>query len=137
MLGPTGNLRAPTIRRGKTVLVGFNDETFEKVLGWGSALETGSRDVGSVEATSQMEGRYRRKLIHLIANRMGGEFAGAELYGMGVSSAPSVGEKRLAADLTCEEAEHGSRFVELLTELGLESSPRTVPSIGAPALARA
>ena len=33
MLGPTGNLRAPTIRRGKTVLVGFNEELFAKVLG--------------------------------------------------------------------------------------------------------
>jgi len=33
MLGPTGNLRAPTIRRGKTVLVGFNEEVFEKVFG--------------------------------------------------------------------------------------------------------
>lgn len=32
MLGPTGNLRAPTIRKGKTVLVGFNDEAFEKVF---------------------------------------------------------------------------------------------------------
>jgi len=28
MLGPTGNLRAPTLRAGKTVLVGFNDELF-------------------------------------------------------------------------------------------------------------
>ena len=33
MLGPTGNLRAPTIRRGKTVVVGFNDEVFESVFG--------------------------------------------------------------------------------------------------------
>ena len=33
MLGPTGNLRAPTIRTGKTVVVGFNDEVFAKVLG--------------------------------------------------------------------------------------------------------
>jgi hypothetical protein len=33
MLGPTGNLRAPTIRRGKTVLVGFNEEVFEQVFG--------------------------------------------------------------------------------------------------------
>ncbi len=33
MLGPTGNLRAPTIRKGKTVLVGFNEELFEKVFG--------------------------------------------------------------------------------------------------------
>ena len=32
MLGPTGNLRAPTIRSGKTVLVGFDEETFAKVL---------------------------------------------------------------------------------------------------------
>ena len=33
MLGPTGNLRAPTIRRGKTVLVGFNEEAFAARLG--------------------------------------------------------------------------------------------------------
>ncbi len=33
MLGPTGNLRAPTLRVGKTTLVGFNDETYESVLG--------------------------------------------------------------------------------------------------------
>lgn len=33
MLGPTGNLRAPTIVRGKTVLVGFNQEVFEQRLG--------------------------------------------------------------------------------------------------------
>ena len=33
MLGPTGNLRAPTLRRGKTVLVGFNEEVFDRVLG--------------------------------------------------------------------------------------------------------
>ena len=28
MLGPTGNLRAPTVRRGKTLFVGFNEEEF-------------------------------------------------------------------------------------------------------------
>ena len=33
MLGPTGNLRAPTIRRGKTVLVGFNEDVFQEKLG--------------------------------------------------------------------------------------------------------
>ena len=32
MLGPTGNMRAPTLRVGKTVLVGFNDEQFEAVF---------------------------------------------------------------------------------------------------------
>ncbi len=32
MLGPTGNLRAPTIRKGKTLLVGFDDDTFRDVL---------------------------------------------------------------------------------------------------------
>ena len=32
MLGPTGNLRAPTLRKGKTVLVGFQDEVFTKIL---------------------------------------------------------------------------------------------------------
>ena len=32
MLGPTGNLRAPTIRRGKVVLVGFNEGVFAKKL---------------------------------------------------------------------------------------------------------
>ena len=33
MLGPTGNLRAPAIRAGKTVLIGFNEEVFADVLG--------------------------------------------------------------------------------------------------------
>jgi len=33
MLGATGNLRAPTIVRGKTVLVGFNQEVFDDLLG--------------------------------------------------------------------------------------------------------
>ncbi len=28
MLGPTGNLRAPTLRLGKTVLVGFSDNVY-------------------------------------------------------------------------------------------------------------
>lgn len=32
MLGPTGNLRAPTMRIGKTTVVGFNEETFAEVL---------------------------------------------------------------------------------------------------------
>ena len=32
MLGPTGNLRAPTIRKGKTVIVGFNEEVFADKL---------------------------------------------------------------------------------------------------------
>jgi hypothetical protein len=32
MLGPTGNLRAPTLRVGKTVVVGFNDEAYESAL---------------------------------------------------------------------------------------------------------
>ncbi|MCP4786945.1 MAG: hypothetical protein GY903_32675 [Fuerstiella sp.] len=32
MLGPTGNLRAPTIKAGKTIMVGFNSEVFEEVL---------------------------------------------------------------------------------------------------------
>ena len=32
MLGPTGNLRAPTLRAGKTVLVGFNEDVFSDAL---------------------------------------------------------------------------------------------------------
>jgi len=33
MLGPTGNLRAPTLRVGKTVLVGFHEDSYRTVLG--------------------------------------------------------------------------------------------------------
>ena len=33
MLGPTGNLRAPTIQVGKTVVVGFHDEVYQEILG--------------------------------------------------------------------------------------------------------
>jgi hypothetical protein len=32
MLGPTGNLRAPTAIVGKTVLVGFNEDAYSEVL---------------------------------------------------------------------------------------------------------
>jgi hypothetical protein len=32
LLGPTGNLRAPTLRKGRTLVVGFNPEAYEQVL---------------------------------------------------------------------------------------------------------
>ena len=32
MLGPTGNLRAPTLRKGKTLIIGFDEETYSKLL---------------------------------------------------------------------------------------------------------
>ncbi len=33
MLGPTGNLRAPTLRVGKNLVVGFNEEAYGSVFG--------------------------------------------------------------------------------------------------------
>ena len=33
MLGPTGNLRAPCLKIGKTVIVGFNDDVYADVFG--------------------------------------------------------------------------------------------------------
>ena len=33
MLGTTGNLRAPVVRVGKTLLVGYNEEAYGEVLG--------------------------------------------------------------------------------------------------------
>lgn len=32
LLGPTGKLRAPTLRKGRALLVGFDEATYEKVL---------------------------------------------------------------------------------------------------------
>jgi arsenate reductase-like glutaredoxin family protein len=32
MIGPTGNLRAPTWRKGKTIVVGFNEDTYIELL---------------------------------------------------------------------------------------------------------
>lgn len=32
MLGPTGNLRAPTVRAGATLLVGFNEDAYVDVF---------------------------------------------------------------------------------------------------------
>jgi hypothetical protein len=37
MLGPTGNLRAPTLRHGNTLLVGFGEPAYEQELGSGGA----------------------------------------------------------------------------------------------------
>ena len=33
LLGPTGNLRAPTVRVGQSLLVGFNEEAYRLVIG--------------------------------------------------------------------------------------------------------
>ena len=33
LLGPTGNLRAPTLRKGKTLIVGFNEEMYDELVG--------------------------------------------------------------------------------------------------------
>ncbi len=33
MLGPTGNLKAPTLRKGQTLLVGFSEEAYQQLLG--------------------------------------------------------------------------------------------------------
>jgi len=33
MLGPTGNLRAPAMRFGNMILVGFHEDVFSEVLG--------------------------------------------------------------------------------------------------------
>lgn len=33
MIGPTGNLRAPAFRIGRTLLIGFNNELYTKLLG--------------------------------------------------------------------------------------------------------
>ena len=32
LLGPTGNLRAPTIRKGMTLLVGFDEDMYRRVF---------------------------------------------------------------------------------------------------------
>ena len=32
LLGPTGNLRAPAVRKGRTLVVGFDAKTYAKVL---------------------------------------------------------------------------------------------------------
>jgi arsenate reductase-like glutaredoxin family protein len=32
LLGPTGNLRAPTLRKGRTLIVGFDEATYAKLV---------------------------------------------------------------------------------------------------------
>jgi len=32
LIGPTGNLRAPTAKVGKMLIVGFNEEAYQKYL---------------------------------------------------------------------------------------------------------
>jgi arsenate reductase-like glutaredoxin family protein len=33
LLGPTGNLRAPALKKGRTLIVGFDAETYQKLFG--------------------------------------------------------------------------------------------------------
>ena len=35
VIGPTGNLRAPAIRSGDTLVIGFSEEGLDEVLGGG------------------------------------------------------------------------------------------------------
>lgn len=81
--------------------------------------------VASVEADSPMSGRYRRKLLHLLAKQVSGELAGADFYARGIPVAPDVRQKRIVAELAHEEVEHGSMFAALLEELG--SRPEEIP----------
>jgi hypothetical protein len=37
LLGPTGKLRAPTARKGRTLIVGFHPKTYDQILGTGRA----------------------------------------------------------------------------------------------------
>lgn len=39
LLGPTGNLRAPTVRVGRKLLIGFDEDTYAEVLGRQPASE--------------------------------------------------------------------------------------------------
>lgn len=32
LVGPTGNLRAPTLRLGKTLVVGFNEQMYDELF---------------------------------------------------------------------------------------------------------
>jgi len=33
LLGPTGNLRAPTLRKKRTLIVGFDEATYSRLVG--------------------------------------------------------------------------------------------------------
>jgi arsenate reductase-like glutaredoxin family protein len=33
LMGPTGNLRAPTLKQGSTLVVGFSEDAYKEVLG--------------------------------------------------------------------------------------------------------
>lgn len=33
MLGPTGNLRSPLMRVGRTIVIGYNDQAFAEIFG--------------------------------------------------------------------------------------------------------
>ena len=46
MLGPTGNLRAPTLKVGKTLVVGFNDEIYSESLLFTSIERAGKERAG-------------------------------------------------------------------------------------------
>ena len=40
VMGPSGNLRAPTWKIGSDILVGFSEEQYQQVLGWWFKLES-------------------------------------------------------------------------------------------------
>ena len=70
MIGPSGNLRAPTVRVGKRILVGFDEESYERFSRWlynetgaTATTATGAYDwLHQVDTTPSetVQSRYRR-----------------------------------------------------------------------------
>ena len=49
MLGPTGNLRAPTVRAGATLVVGFNEDAYVDVFAGSAGAGAGSLPIDDPE----------------------------------------------------------------------------------------
>ena len=67
MLGPTGNLRAPTIRKGKTVVVGYNDDRCEQrcgeLRGWARSLHSPSIGMRDSSPSSRLSSPSMRTRV--------------------------------------------------------------------------
>lgn len=73
----------------------------------------------SIYADSPMTEEYRRTLLRLMANQAYAERHGSELYVPWINRAPGVEERRIIAQIACEELSHWRDVVELMGDLGV------------------
>ena len=85
----------------------------------GQAQERREYAPESIGVDTPMTDEYRATLLRLMANQAYGERHACKLYAPWINHAPGVEERRIIAEIVCEELDHWRTVVELMGDLGV------------------